>query len=123
MFVGFVNFTAERTTLKELKFGAATAGTSRRGGWSTSLKYIWLAMFWNFFYSDQPNFKQNPLSKASLTSHRTCMYVLVIEKIGLICKVHLSYIYEFITEYQGHRDSAMKWLQTSACLKENLREA
>ena len=41
-----------------------------------------------------------PPYKTSLSSHRTCMYVLVTEKNRLIC--------DFITKYQGRTDPAMK---------------
>ena len=53
---------------------------------------------------------------------------------SLICKGHLSYMCNFITEYQGCRDPAMKicmhiifcvhtvWLQMHPCLKDNIRE-
>ena len=46
--------------------------------------------------------------KVFLTPHRTCMYVLVTEKNQLICKGHLRYTCDFITEYQGHTDPTMK---------------
>ena len=39
---------------------------------------------------------------------RMCMYVLVTEKTGLICKGHLSYTCDFLTKYQGRTDPAMK---------------
>ena len=37
-----------------------------------------------------------------------CTYVLVTEKNRLIYKGHLSYICDFITEFQGRTDPAMK---------------
>ena len=55
------------------------------------------------------------LSKAALTSHRTCSYVLVTEKNRLICKAHLRYTCNFITEFQGCTDSAMKIYIFYAC--------
>ena len=48
------------------------------------------------------------LCKASLTSHRTCTYVLGTEKNRLLCKGHLSYPCNFITEYHGRTDPTMK---------------
>ena len=47
-------------------------------------------------------------TKASLTSHRTCRYVLVTEKNRLICKGHLRYTCDFLTKYQGRTGPAMK---------------
>ena len=73
-------------------------------------------------------------SKASLTSHPMCTYVLLTEKNRLICKGHLSYTCDFITEFRGRRDLAMKigmhiifsvltkWLQVHPYLKGNLQE-
>ena len=61
-----------------------------------SLKFLF------FFIS-----RRNGAVKASLTSHRTCTYVLVTEKNRLICKGHLSYTFDFMTEYQGFTDPAM----------------
>ena len=46
--------------------------------------------------------------KASLTSRRTCTYVLVTEKNWRICKTHLRYLCDFITEFQCRTDPAMK---------------
>ena len=48
------------------------------------------------------------LFKVSLTSYRTCTYVLVTEKNQLICKAHLRYTYDFITEFKGRTGPAMK---------------
>ena len=48
------------------------------------------------------------IPKALLTSHRTCTYVLVTEKNRLICKAHLSYPCNFITEFQRRTDPTMK---------------
>ena len=74
------------------------------------------------------------IAKASFTSHRTCMYVLVTEKNRLICKGPSRYTCDFITEFQGCRAPTMKigmhiilcmhavCLQTHPCLKGNLRE-
>ena len=45
---------------------------------------------------------------ASLTSHRTCMYVLATEKNRLICKEPSRHTCNFITESQGRTDPAMK---------------
>ena len=47
-------------------------------------------------------------AKASLTSHHMCMYVLVTEINQLICKGHLSYTCDFMTEYQSRTDPTMK---------------
>ena len=52
-----------------------------------------------------PNYS---LSKASRTSHRTCMYVLVTEKTRLICKGPSRHTCDFITESQGRTDPAME---------------
>ena len=72
--------------------------------------------------------------KASLTSHRTCTYVLVTEKNRRICKGHLSQTCDFITDFLGCRPLAMKIdmhiilcvlaasLQMHPYLKGNLRE-
>ena len=54
--------------------------------------------------------------KASLTSHCTCMYVLVTDKNGLICKGHLIYTCNFITEYGGSRDPRNENLQANYSL-------
>ena len=48
------------------------------------------------------------LIKASLTSHRTCTYVLFTEKNRLICKAHLRYTCDFITEFKDRTGPAMK---------------
>ena len=47
-------------------------------------------------------------TKASLTSHRTCTYVLVTEKNRLICKGPSRNTCNFITESQGRTDPAME---------------
>ena len=47
-------------------------------------------------------------SKASLTSHRTCTYVLVTEKNRLICKGPSRHTCDFRTKYQGRTGPAMK---------------
>ena len=74
------------------------------------------------------------LVKASLTSHRTCTYVLVTERNRLICKGPLRYTCNFITEFQSCRAPTLKidvhiilcvhavCLQKHPCLKGNLRE-
>ena len=46
--------------------------------------------------------------KASLTSHRTCTYVLVTEKNRLICKGPSRHTYDFRTKYQGCTGPTMK---------------
>ena len=47
-------------------------------------------------------------NKASLTSHRTCTYVLVTEKNQLICKGPSRHTCDFRTESQGHTDPSVE---------------
>ena len=51
-------------------------------------------------------------SISKVPSHLMCMYVLVTEKSGLICKEHLSYTCDFITEYHGRTDPTIKIHET-----------
>ena len=71
--------------------------------------------------------------QTSLISRCTCTYVLVTEKNRPICKAHLRYTCDFITEFKGHTDPAMKidmhifsacmqYGQTHPFLKGNLQE-
>ena len=74
------------------------------------------------------------ICKAFLISYHMCMYVLVTEKNWLICRGHLSYTCNFITEFWGYGDSAMKigmhmiicvlaaWLQMHPYPKGNIWE-